>query len=257
MDEQKPASRRWWLRTLLVGTVLIGLTTAIVMISLGPRGVMQLIHMASVKAQGAATVDDRIEEFGESVEQRLAPHFEEAGVSYPPQKVLMVGLKQEERLEIYAADTDGELTFIRDYPVLAASGTLGPKLRQGDRQVPEGIYTIDALNPNSRFHLSLRVNYPNPFDQRKADAEGRDDPGDNIFIHGSAVSIGCLAMGDDVAEELFVLAALTGVENVDLILSPVDFRSTDVPESAIEEMPPWIGEVYEEIRAAMAELPER
>ncbi len=171
---------------------------------------------------GMKTVEDRVQEFGAIVQERLAPKFAAAAVPYPPQRLTLIGLKQERLLQVYAAGSDGEFRHICDYPILAASGVLGPKLREGDRQVPEGIYRVPSLNPNSRFHLSLRLNYPNEFDSAKATAEGRAEPGTDIMIHGHAVSIGCLAMGDPAAEDLFVLAALTGIENVRVILSPVD-----------------------------------
>ena len=70
-----------------------------------------------------------------------------------------------------------------EYPILAASGVLGPKLREGDKQVPEGIYGAEALNPNSKFHLSIRLNYPNTFDRRMAQSDGRTQLGGDIMIH--------------------------------------------------------------------------
>ena len=144
----------------------------------------------------AYSVDDRLRQFGAIVRGRLEPDFKRAGISWPPASVALIGLKRERVLEVHAAGSDGKFRFILSYPILAASGTAGPKLREGDRQVPEGLYRIESLNPNSLFHLALRVNYPNEFDRSKAAAEGRSDPGCDIMIHGGAASIGCLAMGD-------------------------------------------------------------
>jgi hypothetical protein len=243
------------LRVVVAGALLcVGLIVGSV--SAGSDAISKVRGALVAEAYGASTVDERVEQFGESTSERLEPYFDKAGVSYPPAEVLLVGLKKEERLEVYAADDGGELAFIRSYPILAASGDSGPKLRQGDRQVPEGIYTIELLNPNSRFHLSMRVNYPNAFDRRQARAEGRSDPGGDIYIHGDAVSIGCLAMGDKVAEELFVLAALTGVGDVDILLSPVDFRTTDFSADTLDDAPDWIEEVYDELRARIRALPK-
>src|SRR5688572_11462325 len=200
-----------------------------------------------------ATVEDRLRQYGEAAYARWRPHFERAKVAYPPTRVLLVGIKDTDELLVYAGGGDTTLQFIRRYRVLAASGELGPKLREGDRQVPEGIYPIESLNPNSSFHLSLRVGYPNTFDLEKARLEGRTNPGSDIMIHGKAASIGCLAMGDPAAEELFVLAAETGVENIKLILSPFDFRTRPLPAS-VNAKPKWIPELYASIRSEMQQL---
>ena len=127
------------------------------------------------------------------------------------------------------------------------SGKLGPKLKEGDRQVPEGIYELESLNPNSLYHLALRVSYPNTDDIRRGEMDGRPNLGSDIMIHGKNCSIGCLAMGDKAAEDLFVLAAQTGMENVTIILSPVDFRVRDLP-SDMPAMPAWTQDLYETIR---------
>jgi hypothetical protein len=197
------------------------------------------------------TVDDRVAQFGDSVRQRLAPLFSVSGVAYPPSKVTLIGLKAERELQLYAAGTNGQYRLIRSYPILAASGKSGPKLREGDLQVPEGLYRIESLNPNSRFHLSLRINYPNEEDRAQARAEGRKNLGGDIMIHGNAVSIGCLAMGDAAAEELFVLAARTGLRNIQVILSPADFRVRPLPPPQAGA-PAWLGPLYERIKTQLA-----
>jgi len=204
---------------------------------------------------GDKTVSDRLTEFGNIVHARLEPRFREIGVVYPPRKLVLVGLKQERQLEIWVSDGSHDFRYLKAYPVLAASGISGPKLKQGDRQVPEGLYKIESLNPNSRFHLALRVNYPNDFDKEHARSDGRTNLGGDIMIHGGAASIGCLAMGDPAAEDLFVLAAETGIKNTSLILTPVDFRVRDLPADS----PPstsWTPQLYAEIKKALASLKE-
>jgi len=201
-----------------------------------------------------ATVEDRLRQYGETAYARWRPHFERAKVAYPPTRVVLVGIKDEDELLVYAGGGDATLQFIRRYRVLAASGELGPKLREGDRQVPEGIYPIESLNPNSSFHLSLRIGYPNAFDRRQAAKEGRTNLGGDIMIHGSAVSIGCLAMGDEAAEDLFVLVADTGLKDASVILSPVDFRRGKTVPSTVKR-PSWTDTLYAEIRARLQELP--
>ena len=198
------------------------------------------------------TVADRVAEFGEIVRARLSPKFAATGLSYPPVKIALIGIKQDRQLELYATGDNGVFHFVCAYPILAASGQLGPKLKEGDRQVPEGIYRVRELNPNSLYHLSLWLDYPNDFDQARASEDGRAEPGSEIMIHGSDQSRGCLAMGDEVAEDLFVLSALTGIENVAVVLTPVDFRREKF--SPPEDTPPWTGQLYDEIAKALSKF---
>ena len=208
--------------------------------------------------RGKRTVAERVDEFGTAVRARLAPDFERAGVSYPPRAAVLLGLKDEMRLEVWVSDGGPSFEMLRSYPILAGSGTLGPKLREGDRQVPEGLYRVESLNPNSVFHLSLRLDYPNEFDAARGGLDGRGDLGGDIMIHGKSRSIGCLAMGDEAAEDLFVLAAETGVGNVSVILSPVDFRVRELP-SDMPYVPQWTAGLYDEIERELEKLggPER
>ena len=202
---------------------------------------------------GKRTVEDRLQEFGGAARQRWEPHFKASRTSYPPKRVIFVALKDQRVLDVYA-DDGARTNFIRRYPILAASGVLGPKLREGDRQVPEGIYEIELLNPNSAYHVSLRVNYPNAFDRAQATKEGRINLGGDIMIHGQAASIGCLAMGDEAAEDLFTLAADVGIRNIKVICSPVDFRrQKSLPDNF--QPAPWVLKLYQQIAAQLAALP--
>ena len=194
------------------------------------------------KLPGEWTVADILQAYGANSTSKLNPYFARAKVLYPPREVTFIALKQEKKLELWARDS-GEFRFIRDYDILAASGVDGPKLRQGDRQVPEGIYRIAGLNPNSHYHLSMKINYPNEFDLFHAWQEGRVNPGSDIFIHGKAASIGCLAMGDETIEELFVLAAQVGAENVKVVIAPHDPRAYPL-QAASEKLPEWTPELY-------------
>lgn len=172
------------------------------------------------------TVEQVVGAVGRAADMRLRPDFWRAGVPYPPAQVVLLAFKEEKRMEIHAAGESGEFRRVRSYPILAASGTAGPKKREGDLQVPEGFYEIELLNPNSNFHLSLRVNYPNNEDVAQAKLENRDlaTLGGDIMIHGNEVSVGCLAMGDPAAEEIFILVARTGLDRTRLLISPWDFR---------------------------------
>ena len=205
------------------------------------------------RLRGKVTVSDRINQYGAQVEARWRPFFVSAGVSWPPQKLVLVGLKQEKRLEVYASNAGKPLQFVHAFPILAASGKLGPKLQEGDGQVPEGFYHIESLNPNSAFHLALRVSYPNEEDRTQAASEGRTNLGSDIMIHGSNASIGCLAMGDEVAEDLFVLAAQTGIENIEVLLCPLDFRTSKLPDDSA--LPQWVQTRYAQLSERLKLLP--
>jgi hypothetical protein len=204
----------------------------------------------TVGCRGKATTAERVATYGEAVQSRLAPACQAQGVAYPPTTFTLIGLKAEKRLELWAPDAAGRPRLIKAYPILAASGVAGPKLREGDQQVPEGIYALESLNPNSRFHLALRVNYPNADDRRRAQTDGRTQLGGDIMIHGSNASIGCLAMGDPASEELFVLAALAGHQNVRVILSPVDFRQRDKVDLPSGQ-PSWVPALHAQIKGEL------
>lgn len=183
------------------------------------------------------TTEQVLAAIGADTDARLTPYFQQAGVPYPPERIALLAFKDEKRLELYAREIDGPFIFIRSWPILAASGTEGIKRREGDRQVPEGFYRIESLNPNSRFHLSLRVDYPNADDLARADAEGQDRQtlGGDIMIHGQDVSAGCLAMGDPAAEELFVLAARCGINDLRLLIAPRDLRGAGPQDTELNE----------------------
>lgn len=197
------------------------------------------------KVVGKETVASVISKYSTKAEERLLPYFEEAGVSYPPRRFTLLALKDEKRVELWAEDGNGHKR-IKSYRVHAASGVAGPKLREGDEQVPEGIYKIIGLNPNSSYHLSMKLNYPNEFDLEHANREGRTSPGSNIFIHGKAVSIGCLAMGDRTIEELFTLTYRVGAKNAKVVIAPSDPRESELVLPENTELN-WIPELYQAI----------
>ncbi len=205
----------------------------------------------SAMAEKPRTVDDVVKRYGPAAEERLKPHFEKTGVAYPPQAVTLIGLKDEKKLEVWARGVNENWRYIYTYPMLAASGAAGPKLRQGDEQVPEGIYNIAYLNPNSRFHLSMKINYPNAFDKARGKDDARKYLGGEIFIHGKDVSIGCIALGDPAIEELFTLAQRTGIKNIGVIIAPNDLRQRE-PVTDLMAVPAWTKELYAQIKKELA-----
>ena len=109
--------------------------------------------------------------------------------------------KEESELELWSRK-GGKFELFKTYPICAWSGTLGPKLKEGDGQSPEGFYFVkkSQLNPNSNYHLSFNIGYPNHYDR----SHGRS--GSYIMVHGSCMSIGCYAMTDPLIEEIYHLA---------------------------------------------------
>lgn len=118
--------------------------------------------------------------------------------------VFIRAFKKEQQLQLWMQrDSLSGYALFKSYPVCYVPGTLGPKRKEGDLQVPEGVYEIDVFNPKSSYHLSMRVNYPNAADLHFADPE---KPGGEIYIHGRCVSVGCLPLGDEAIEEVYLIA---------------------------------------------------
>jgi hypothetical protein len=207
-----------------------------------------------LRITGPRTVADVVARYGPTAHKRLAPYFKRAGVAYPPKQIALLVFKREKRLSLWARSAPNTpWRFIRHYPVLAASGHAGPKLREGDYQVPEGVYRIEHMNPNSSYHLSMKVSYPNDLDRRMAARDARARLGGDIFIHGNQVSIGCMAMGDPAIEELFTLVAETGHQRVKVIIAPNDLRAGGAVLH--EGAPAWVGQLYRIVAAALVEFP--
>lgn len=234
MRSEDRARARRMAATVLAVVVLLALATVVVP---GWR------RSAIDAALGRATVEERLAQL-EAVVPGMLPRFERTEVEYPPKCLLFAAFKDRRRFELYAGPSPDELGFVRAYPIIGASGGPGPKLVRGDQQVPEGCYRVAGLNPNSRYHLSIELDYPNADDQRHAEADGRD-PGDEIFIHGGAASVGCLAMGDAAIEELFYFTGLVGIEHVEVVIAPSDPRAGALIPS--EGSPSWLADRYARI----------
>ena len=116
--------------------------------------------------------------------------------------ILVRIFKEEAELEIWKKKDDQRFHLFKTYPICNYSGELGPKLKQGDKQAPEGFYTVSPgrMNPNSNYHLSFNLGYPNRFDA----AHGRT--GAHLMVHGDCSSAGCYAMTDALIEEIYAIA---------------------------------------------------
>ena len=178
----------------------------------------------------------------EKTEQRFASVLQNNDLPFPPKNIELLAFKEERKLEIYA-----NKILLHTYNFTAYSGKRGPKTKEGDRQIPEGIYGVEYLNPNSKFHISIKINYPNERDLTRAKNAGIENVGSDIFIHGKDLSIGCIAIGDAYIEELFTLVAMTGTENVRVLIFPNDARKNGkfLP---CEVCPADVDELYTELK---------
>ena len=197
--------------------------------------------------RGRRTVEQVMAAEGARGLARLKTPLNQAGFGETsPARLRFIGLKAEKRLEMWGSDGAGFWRKIKDYPVLALSGGPGPKLREGDRQAPEGIYRLTFLNANSAFHLSIRIGYPSEADRAQAAEDGRTQLGGDIMIHGRAASIGCFAIGDPAIEEVFALTAQTGLANSEILIAPNDLRLR-----AASDPRPWVAARYAEMSAIL------
>lgn len=130
--------------------------------------------------------------------------------------------KQEDVIEAWIKlDTATQYALFKEFPVCRKSGGPGPKRKEGDLQVPEGVYHIDRFNPNSSYHLSLGLNYPNASDRLRGDPVR---PGSDIFIHGECVTVGCLPITNPLIEELYALAEAAKVYGDPIAVHIFPFR---------------------------------
>ncbi|HEY8579296.1 MAG TPA: murein L,D-transpeptidase family protein, partial [Beijerinckiaceae bacterium] len=116
--------------------------------------------------------------------------------------VLLRAYKKEAELEVWKMRSDGTYAHLKTYPMCRWSGQLGPKTREGDRQVPEGFYTITPgqMNPNSQYYLAFNVGYPNAYDKAHGYTGGA------IMVHGACSSAGCFSMTDEQIAEIYAIA---------------------------------------------------
>jgi len=164
---------------------------------------VMLSLMLAMPALGKARLNPRVARAISNQRPTLVRLFRKAGASYPARRVFIRVFKKERVLELWALAADGTYRKVIDYPICAASGTLGPKRRQGDLQVPEGFYHVSVFNPWSAYHLSLGINYPNQSDRILGH---RSNLGGAIMIHGNCVSIGCVAITNDPASAVYLAA---------------------------------------------------
>ncbi len=163
--------------------------------------VFACILLCVVVGMGDAAAADRAARAAARVKPSLVAALESAQLAWGAPLYIRV-CKEEKDMEIWVQER-GKKTYrlFRTYKIAYHSGSLGPKEKVGDGQVPEGFYHTDraSLNPASSYHLSFNINYPNALDRSLRRT------GNLIMVHGNVVSIGCLAMTDAKIEEIYTL----------------------------------------------------
>ncbi|MFT7121660.1 MAG: murein L,D-transpeptidase YafK [Neolewinella sp.] len=156
-----------------------------------------------------------------SVKESLA----DKGLNDKPFDLFLRVFKHEDVIEVWVKpQTASKYVHLQDFPVCQKSGDLGPKRQQGDLQVPEGVYFVDRFNPNSSYHLSLGLNYPNKSDRIRGH---QTRPGGDIFIHGECVTVGCLPITNPLIEELYALAEIAKGHGNPIAVHIFPFRMKD------------------------------
>lgn len=159
-----------------------------------------LIGAAAI-ALGACTSESSVPKDLRPVPQKLVYQMKADGMS-ETSPIFVRLFKEESKLEIWKQQANGKYALLKTYDICKWSGVLGPKIKEGDRQAPEGFYTVTPaqMNPNSSYYLSFNIGYPNTYDK----AYGRT--GTHIMVHGACSSAGCYSMTDEDAGEIFALA---------------------------------------------------
>src|SRR5688572_24750207 len=169
---------------------------------------MRMIFIVLMMLQGVSFKEtqlrhSRVKAAYTEKEKTVEQYFVAKKIAQDGARIFLRAFKKEETLEVWVNEK-GKNTFslLHTYQFCSSSGTLGPKRKEGDLQIPEGVYHINHFNPFSTFHLSLGINYPNASDRILGD---KTNPGSAIYIHGDCVSIGCIPITDDKIKELYIL----------------------------------------------------
>lgn len=160
-------------------------------------------HRSKLSKKDYARGDLREKDVLTRISPRLTRELDEQGFQLGDPVFLRI-FKESRELEVWVWHAQQKkFQLFKTWPIAAMSGTLGPKLKEGDRQAPEGFYFVkqSQMNPQSRFHLSFNLGYPNKYDR------AHHRTGSALMVHGNRVSIGCFAMTDPGIEDIYTLCA--------------------------------------------------
>ncbi len=188
----------------------------IILLMLLPQESFKNIQLKKARVKNAYTEKENI----------VKGYFSDKGLKYDGFRLFIRAIKNEAILEIWIQEkSSSTYSLLHSYEYCAFSGDFGPKRKEGDLQIPEGAYHINHFNPESNFHLSLGISYPNASDKILSD---KRSPGSAIYIHGNCVTIGCIPITDDKIKELYILALEAknnGQDNIPVHIFPA--RLTD------------------------------
>lgn len=208
------------------------------------------------------TVAQAIARYGEEARELLRAQCKSAGAVYPPKRIVLLALKDRKQLLMFAGAGGGaaggsgganqRLALVQTFPLVSYSGGLGPKLHEGDLQIPEGNYRITGSS--ARDMLSLAVDYPNAFDRARGLEDHRKKLGGDILIHGGSVSTGCVVVSNEQMQEVFVALHDVGFKNVQLLIAPCDLTKSQ-PQLNWSKQPKWLPKLYAQLKRDMSGLP--
>ncbi len=189
-------------------------------------------------------MNDRVKDAYAKKEQIINQKMIAKGISRNS-PVFLRAFKSEKVLELWM-NSGNDWILYDTYPICKVPGKPGPKKKEGDRQVPEGVYYINRFNPKSSYLLSLGINYPNEFDSSFAD---KANPGSDIFIHGKCVSVGCIPVTDDKIREIYILASEAkenGQDSIPVHIFP--FRMTQENMQSMKSAHPEHSSFWDNLR---------
>jgi murein L,D-transpeptidase YafK len=174
-------------------------------------------------------------------EDTLQKQFAAKKLIWPAKYIYIRSFKYDSQMEVWVKnDIKDPFQLFKTYRICALAGTLGPKRMAGDFQVPEGFYYVNEFNPKSNYYLSLGLNYPNVSDRILSDSI---QPGGDIYIHGSCVTVGCIPITDGQIDELYILAAHAkdaGQDFIPVHIFPIRYnvkRSSDYLDKLTKDDP--------------------
>jgi murein L,D-transpeptidase YafK len=163
-----------------------------------------LIMLQALSFKDIQLGHSRVKTAYEQKQEIVHNYFKRKNLDFDNFQLYIRAFKNEKILEVWIKEKKADqFTLLHTYEFCKSSGSLGPKRRQGDLQIPEGVYHVNHFNPESNFYLSLGLNYPNASDKILSD---KQHPGSSIYIHGNCVTIGCIPLTDDKIKEVYIMA---------------------------------------------------